>query len=244
MYDEKGQVRFCTVADKEMDKTTFYDIDGKISFVTIVQDGYKTTIQYDEKGQETERTKEKTDETNIFLELQKGKALGDAISKSEEKATKYKEMKEKFRGNHAIVAIDSTEDNITLLIDPTNLSLGIYKDGKIIMFNERQKDKAVYDRRFIGEISMQGTKKLVESPLDYIKSFRELELTMEELEEKYGVEAQNKMLEEIEREESQEKAQSKFKEELKIDKGITYNYDTNVVTIDTSERLKDNAKEH
>ncbi len=91
---------------------------------------------------------------------------------------------------------------------------------------------------------MQGTKKLVESPLDYIKSFRELELTMEELEEKYGVEAQNKMLEEIEREESQEKAQSKFKEELKIDKGITYNYDTNVVTIDTSERLKDNAKEH
>ena len=31
---------------------------------------------------------------------------------------------------------------------------------------------------------------------------------------------------------------------LKIDKGITYNYETNVVTIDNNERCKDNAKEN
>lgn len=243
-YDEKGQVSFCTVADKEKKKTTFYDINGKIRSISIIQEGYETKIHYDEKGQEIERTKEKTDETNIFLKLQNGKALAEAINKIEEKATKYEEMKDKFRGNHAIVAIDSTEDNVTLLIDPTNLSLGIYKDGKIIMFNERQRDKAIYDRKIIGEISLQGTKKIIEYPLDYIKSFREPELKMEELEEKYGVEAQNRMLEEIERAESKEKAQSKFKEELKIDKGITYNYDTNVVTIDNTERLEDNTKEH
>lgn len=38
-------------------------------------------------------------------------------------------------GNHAITLVDIPEDNIILAIDPTNPALGIYRNGKIYMFN-------------------------------------------------------------------------------------------------------------
>lgn len=232
-YNDSEKISWQRVANKEEDIQTYYRANGQIRYRTIVKDGYKTTVYYNKQGQENERTKEETEATNIFLKLQE--ETFEEINR---------QNKEEIWGNHNIVAMDSTEDNITLLIDPTNLSLGIYKDGKIQMFNERQADKAIYDRKIIGEICDRGTEKIIQYPLDYIKSFKEPDLSMEELEEKYGVEAQNRMLEEIEREENKEKEQNKFKEELKIDTGITYNYDTNVVTIDNSKRQENDEKEH
>lgn len=34
-------------------------------------------------------------------------------------------------GNHAVVAVDLKKDNLTLIIDPTNTCLGVFKDGEI-----------------------------------------------------------------------------------------------------------------
>lgn len=223
-YNENGKLYSETVADEDKEKTTFYD-DGNINFVTILKDGYKTTIHYDEYGKELSKEKEETEENNIFV------ALKEAEELEEKKENIEKEKKEYKISNHAIVAVDIDSDNVTLLIDPTNIGIGVYKDAKIIMFNEQDADNATCIKSFIGDIVYGGTEGMIKYPIDYIKSFRESALSIQELEEKYGLEAQNKMLKKIE-EQDNEKT---FKEELKIAKGVTYNFEENVVTIDKSE---------
>lgn len=72
-------------------------------------------------------------------------------------------------------------------------------------------------------------------------------LSMEELEEKYGLEAQNKMLEKIERENQESKEKKKvakaFRQDYKIDKGVTYHFDTNTVTIEQNEEKEENENQ-
>lgn len=228
-YDDMGKIRFKTIADKESERTTFYSNNEQASYTTIVKDGYKTTIYYDELGKEVSKTKEETDQTNIFLQLK-------AIEEDFEELRERENIKTQI-ANHAIVAMDIKSDGVTLLIDPTNLGLGVYQDGKIIMFNEQQPGSAIYDRSLIGDSSYKGIDGLLEYPVDYVKSFIEPALSMDELEEKYGLEAQNKMLEKIESEDKK----NTFKEDLKIDTGITYDFNTNVVSIDNNEKEQ---KEH
>ncbi len=230
-YDKTGQVTSRKVADRDSERTIFY-YDGKIEKRTLLKNGTLTTIYYDEEGKEQKREKENSLLSNSFLIKEKMENI------NREKIT-AKEIVQRFLMiNHALVAIDIEKDNVTLLIDPTNLCLGVYKDGKIIIFNEQSKEEICY-KSFIGDGILTGIKGLEEYPVDYIKSFREPTLSMEELEEKYGLEAQNKMLEQIEKQDNQKT----FKEELKIDKGITYNFDTNVVTIDNKERQPNEKQE-
>ncbi len=223
-YDKTGQVTSRRIADRDSERVIYYR-DGKLEKKTLLKDGILTTIYYDGEGKEQKREKEETLLDNDFL-------MKEKIEKnSREKITSVKIAQELIGSNHEIVAIDIEKDNVTLIIDPTNLCLGVYKDGKIIIFNEQSK-KGIYKKSFLSDFLTQGIKEVVEYPVDYVKSFREPTLSMEELEEKYGLEAQNKMLEQIEKEDNQKT----FKEELKIDKGITYNFDTNVVTINNQER--------
>ena len=155
------------------------------------------------------------------------------------------DLRYKITGNHTMVAIDIEQDNVTLIIDPTNFGLGVYKNGEIIIFNEKNPDESTYKRCIFGDISYNAMESLVGYPISYIKSFREPKLSLEELEEKYGLEAQNKMLDKIEKEEQnkmldktekeeqkQKKQQTKndFKSNLKVD----YNFIKNTVTINKS----------
>lgn len=227
IYDNNGRKSSITIADIESAETTIYHENGQVDYRIIIQDGYKTTIYYDEQEKEVAREKEKTEEWNIFLEMQQSKEIKE-------------ESKETSQYNHAMVAIDIKSDNLTLLIDATTLSLGYYKDGKMEMFNETKPEEASYIRSLEGETELKGTKALKEYPIDYIKSFMEPKLSREELQEKYGLKAQNKMLEQIEKEDSKKT----FKEELKIDTGISYNFETNVVTIQNYERREETSKEH
>ena len=158
------------------------------------------------------------------------------IRKEEEKELNngLEDLRYKITGNHTMVALDIEEDDVTLIIDPTNLGLGVYKDGKIIMFNEKDPDEATYRRCIIGEISYSGFKGLLGYPISYTKSFRESKLSLEQLEKKYGLKAQNEMLKKIEKEEKQQTVKEKYK----IDKNVTYDFNRNVVTINKNKVLQ------
>ncbi len=147
----------------------------------------------------------------------------------------FEEIQAKVGTNHAMVAVD-LRDDVTLLIDPTNAALGVYKDGKIMIFNEMRASEAIYDRKLLGEErEFSGIEGLLRYPIDYIKSFKEPTLSMEELEKKYGVEAQNEMLKKIEEEDRRKEQSNSFKEDLKVDnKGVAYNFSTNTATITPS----------
>ncbi len=236
-YDNNGNITRQIMANQENQTSTFYKNNGDIDFVTIIKEGYKTTKYYDEKGKEIKNKKERTDENNIFLRE-------NTLQSNLDEQVRVQEIQEVIWGNHVVVAVDIKKDNVTLIIDPTNSALGFFKDGEIRMFNEKQQNEAIYDKRFFGNIKEGGIKAVLEYPIDYIKSFKEPNLSMEELEEKYGLEAQNKMLEEIEREDEKENQEKRkdvktFKQDYKIDKGITYNFDTNTVTMTPEARQKE-----
>ena len=104
-----------------------------------------------------------------------------------------------FAGNHMVTLIDIPEDNIILVADPTNGMLGIYKDGEITMFNSAKENGVkIYPRKTNEAFLITGG---IEGPIevlaDYIKSYEEPKLSYEELEKKYGVEAQNRALNQV-----------------------------------------------
>lgn len=103
------------------------------------------------------------------------------------------EIIEKNTGNHAVILMDIPKDNVTLIVDPTNPSIGIYKDGKIKMFNSKTDNGIEIERKIFGEEILCGLD-VQNFPKEYFQSFLSCDLSDEELEQKYGVEAQNKAL--------------------------------------------------
>lgn len=236
-YDNQGKITSKTIADQDSERTTYYGENQVIKSVSIIKDDYKTTIFYNELGIEENRKKEETNRVNTFLDL---KTLKEA--EQEQKEEEDRKMKEQIT-NHIMVAVDLKDEDITLLIDPTWIGLGIYKDDEIKMFNEKQDDKGIYNNKFLGYLKCKGIESFWEYPIDYIKSFKEPTLSMEELEEKYGIEAQNKMLKKIEEDDKRKADSNTFKQDLKVDKGVTYNFDTNKVTLTPSNLIGKSKEE-
>ncbi len=97
-------------------------------------------------------------------------------------------------GNHLVVLIDLKEENTTLIVDPTEVCLGVFLNGEIVMFNSLDMQEPYkLHRRIVGDLFYRG-KSSLEVPSEYIKSFLNPNETIEELKEKYSVEAQQKAL--------------------------------------------------
>jgi len=101
-----------------------------------------------------------------------------------------------------VTLVDVPEDNLTLVLDPTNPGIGIYKDGRIIMLNSPINEEtglAVSEPTEIATaISVRGGLDGLGTTIsDYNKSFGKIKFSFEELITKYGLEAQNKALEEV-----------------------------------------------
>ena len=102
-------------------------------------------------------------------------------------------------GNHMVALADIPEDNIILVIDPTNPGLGIYQNGRILMLNDSLTDKDFeYDAKEISSFAVaRGAEATGEIATDYLNSFKKPRLSVEELKAKYGTAAQNKALNEV-----------------------------------------------
>lgn len=113
-----------------------------------------------------------------------------------------KEVTSYVFGNHAVTLVDIPEDNLMLILDPTNPGIGIYQKGKIEMFNSPKIDGVEYTSKHAMTSLMRiGGKQPVEEVInDLVKSYEEPKLTIEQIEEKYGLKAQNKALEKVRQE--------------------------------------------
>ena len=117
----------------------------------------------------------------------------------------------KFLGNHAIVLVDIKEYNVTLVLDPTNPGIGVLKDLKITMFNDTEKGNFIEKATpFLNYIISEN---LFDLSKQLLSSFRESNLSIEELEEIFGLEAQNNALL------SAEEKEKTFKDTLVVDLG-------------------------
>ena len=119
-------------------------------------------------------------------------------------------------GNHAVTFVDIPEDNLIVVIDPTNPGIGIYKDGEIYMQNSRLEKETDFESKEVVNAFLSGEYGgMAHTVYTYLASFKDSKLTAEEIESKYGIEAQNKALDEV-RAMSKNKEQS-FKDGYKVD---------------------------
>ena len=113
-------------------------------------------------------------------------------------------------GNHAVTLANLPGQNTILVIDPTNPSIGIYKDGKIKLFNSSEKNGMTFDPKELATAIYNGFDGAINS-VDYIASFEETSSSLDELAKEYGYDEQQKALKEVREKEAQ------FKEDLKAD---------------------------
>lgn len=114
----------------------------------------------------------------------------------------------RYTGNHKIVVLDSIEENATLILDPTNPGIGIIKNGKITMFNSIGDNKLTLKVTPIADYIMGDNRLELREKL--LETYKRTDLTLEQLQEKYSVEAQNRALETV-----REKGKT-FKDTIKI----------------------------
>lgn len=125
-------------------------------------------------------------------------------------------------GNHMITLVDVKSDNLIVVLDPTNPGIGIYQNGKIEMLNSVKGNELNFDtRKFTTFITSNGYKDGAESVIDFADSYQESKLSPEQIEEKYGLDAQNQALKEarkIEEAKANKNLSNKesFKESLKV----------------------------
>ena len=111
-------------------------------------------------------------------------------------------------GNHMVTLIDIPEEDIILVADPTNPSIGLYKNGKIKMFNS--------DKEYVtneGSTMLFNGYEGIKTVEDFIDSFTN-DSSYEKLKEKYGLEQQNKALEYVRNLKNKEQT---YKQSLKVD---------------------------
>lgn len=125
-------------------------------------------------------------------------------------------------GNHMITLVDVKSDNLIVVLDPTNPGIGIYQNGKIEMLNSVKGNELNFDtRKFTTFITSNGYKDGAESVIDFADSYQESKLSPEQIEEKYGLDAQNQALKEVRKIEEAKANKNlsnkeSFKERLKV----------------------------
>lgn len=130
--------------------------------------------------------------------------------------------REKMKSNHVVVLVDIKKENITLVIDTTNMYIGTFQNGEISILNAIQEEKDnVMERTPWYDSYYCDNESIWDIPKEYAKSFLPTKLSKGEIEEKYGVEAQNSALDSANRKEqdyiyqSSKKGQS-FKSSLQV----------------------------
>lgn len=125
-------------------------------------------------------------------------------------------------GNHMITLVDVKSDNLIVVLDPTNPGIRIYQNGKIEMLNSVKGNELNFDtRKFTTFITSNGYKDGAESVIDFADSYQESKLSPKQIEEKYGLDAQNQALKEVRKIEEAKANKNlsdkeSFKESLKV----------------------------
>ena len=134
------------------------------------------------------------------------------------KENNIKKILNRITGNHMVTLVDVPSDGLTVVLDPTNPGIGIYKDGKIIMLNPgKEKEFPEYTPKKLTEalVIEGGYDSFNDITLDYIDSYKKTKLTMKQIKDKYGIEAQNRALIQVR---AQKITENLFKEQAKNNK--------------------------
>ena len=137
-------------------------------------------------------------------------------------------------GNHKVVFVKIPEDNLTIVLDPTNLMIGVYKNGKIVLLNsnnlkdsEKLSQTEDYTPTPMGQFSEGNSAGAIFE--EYLGSFEKPTISNEEIVKKYGIEAQQEAYDffvKLEADERLEYQKSKSRETVHKDNSSKTSRDT------------------
>lgn len=153
-------------------------------------------------------------------------------------------------GNHMITMVDIVKYNITLVLDPTNPGIGIYKDGKITMLNSDKANDREYKAKEYINTTFNGAK-MGDTVKDYFSTYRTPNISDDEIEKLFGLEAQNKALAEVRAMDTETAMASKdkendFLESIKVDVNTKYELEKSSEVTQNEEKsteIEDNGLE-
>ena len=179
---------FCEQGDYKRANIPFNKVESKEEIVSddeVVSDGLDT---HSEKGEE-----------ETYGVTVDGKPI---ISISQKDVDQFLDeyVVDKI-GNHAVVLIDVPEDNVTLVYDPTNAGVGLYYNGQIMMFNSYGTAHPIEIKTTMyGDFIYGLGKALIDKPNNILSSVGIYsESRIKELNDKYGIKAQNEAIEQNEK---------------------------------------------
>lgn len=102
--------------------------------------------------------------------------------------------KQKKFGNHMVSVLKLKDKNLYLVVDPTNLLIGVLRDGEIQILNTN--DEEIMDYMFDSStyLSLESMKEL---KADYKDTFEDPTITEKEIDELYGFDAQEEALDKV-----------------------------------------------
>ncbi len=138
-----------------------------------------------------------------------GQRINEIEKEDEEEADNTNDDLSEITPNHMITLVDIPEEDVILVADATNPSLGMYEKGKIKMFNSDKelKTSEIYTMFYHGYEGLE----IGESFIDSFTNGK----SYEELKEEYGLEKQNEALEYVRGLEEKTQEQ-KFREALRV----------------------------
>ncbi len=205
------------------------DIARKLNEINPQYNARTMAVELGDKGNYTianiERKFVETNPDNTYVEDNENKQENQD-EKHKEGLINWDELIAKGFGNHMVTFVDSQEDNLIIVLDPTNPGIGIYKDGQIIMMNNDRENGAKIESKEVSTTIMTkyGIEGVAEIVKDYGKSFEKCELSEKEIYEKYGIEAQNQSLDFVRSIENKDT----FKNSLVVDENSKKNEDYNI----------------
>ena len=138
-----------------------------------------------------------------------GQGINEIEKEDEEKSDNTSDDLSEITPNHMITLVDIPEEDVILVADATNPSLGMYEKGKIKMFNSDKelKTSEIYTMFYHGYEGLE----IGESFIDSFTNGK----SYEELKEEYGLEKQNEALEYV-RSLEEKTQEQKFRETLRV----------------------------
>ena len=170
-------------------KITVYTTEGEYKpadiDVRIARTEENVILNFDAEGNPIENpekdTEEKTEQNEVPIEENESKIEITIDTK-------------KIFGNHVVVIMTIPEDNIELIVDPTNAGIGIYKNGQITLFNSGKENPLTLKVKELGAM-MYGVESVAQVPLNIVKSISIKDT--EKYSKKYGIESQNEALQTV-----------------------------------------------
>lgn len=224
VQDYADYINSLNLSDTEIIMKLMHDIWNEVGYAesdNLIQGYYRLSFQEEGKGVCTSFADDFTAKMNAINPEYDAKNIivyaDDAVVQivdiertvleKIEEDEETKKNQEKY-GNHMVSVIEIPNDNLYLIVDVTKLLIGVLKDGKIKILNTKDEDFMEYKVNVSRIYSLESNSVLKE---EYRDTFNEPTISFEELEEKYGFEAQKEALESVEKIDSFEKKLVKVK---------------------------------